>query len=54
MKEKIWQIVDMLYKYREEFSLRDEIGTCSNMEVEIDVTDKSQFFIRSNHVKEWR
>ena len=33
----------MLFKYREAFSLRDEIGTCLNIEVEIDVTDKSQF-----------
>ena len=36
----------MLYKYKEVFSLRDEIGTCPNIEVEIDVTDKSAFFIR--------
>ena len=27
-------------KYREAFSLRDEIGTCVNIEVEIDVTNK--------------
>ena len=38
--------MDMLYKYKEVFSLRDEIGTCSNIEVEIDITDKSPFFIR--------
>ena len=31
----------MLFKYREAFSLRDEIGTCPNNEVEIDITDKS-------------
>ena len=42
----------MLFKYREAFSLRDEIGTCPNIEVEIDVTDKSPFFIRPYHVKE--
>ena len=42
----------MLYKYREAFSLRDEIGTCPNIEVEIDVTDKSPFFIRPYHVRE--
>ena len=42
----------MLYKYKEAFSLRDEIGTCPNIEVEIDVTDKSPFFIRPYHVKE--
>ena len=33
-------------------SLRDEIGTCPNIEVEIDVADKSPFFIRPYHVKE--
>ena len=42
----------MLYKYKEAFSLRDEIGTCPNIEVEIDVTDKSPFFIRPYHAKE--
>ena len=46
------QVMDMLYKYKDVFSLRDEIGTCSNIEVEIDVTDKSPFFIRPYHVKE--
>ena len=45
------QVKDMLYKYKEVFSLRDEIGTCQNIEVEIDVTDKSIFFIRPYHVK---
>ena len=44
--------MDTLSKYREAFSLRDEIGTCLNIEVEIDVTDKSPFFIRPYHVRE--
>ena len=44
--------MDMSYRYKEAFSLRDEIGTCPNIEVEIDVTDKSPFFIRPYHVKE--
>ena len=44
--------MDMLFRYREAFSLRDEIGTCLNIEVEIDVTDKSPFFIRPYHVRE--
>ena len=44
--------MDMLYKYKEAFSLRDEIGTCPNIEVEIDVTDKLPFFIRPYHVRE--
>ena len=44
--------MDMLFKYREAFSLRGEICTCPNIEVEIDVTDKSPFFIRPYHVRE--
>ena len=42
----------MLYKYKEAFTLRDEIGTCPNIEVEINVTDRSPVFIRPYHVKE--
>ena len=37
------EVVEMLYKYKEVFSLRDEIGTCPNIEGEIDVMDKSPF-----------
>ena len=44
--------MDMLYKYKDTFSLRDEIVMCPNIEVEKDVTDKSLFFIRPYHVKE--
>ena len=51
-KEEKIKIMDMLFKYREAFSLRDEIGTCLNIEVEIHVTDKSPFFIRPYHVRE--
>ena len=39
-------------KYKDAFSLRDAIGTYPNIEVEIDVMDKSPFFIRPYHVKE--
>ena len=46
------QVMDILYKYKNAFSLRDKIGTCLNIEVEIDVTDKSPFFIRLCYVKE--
>ena len=34
-KEEKLKVIDKLYKYKEAFSLRDEIGTCPNMEVEI-------------------
>ena len=46
------QVMDILYKYKAAFSLRDEICTCPNIEIEIDVTVKSPFFIRLYHVKE--
>ena len=32
--------------------MRHEIGTCPNIEVEIDITDKTAFFIRPFHAKE--
>ena len=51
-KEEKVKVMDTLYEYREAFSHRDEIGTCPNIEVEIDVTDKSPFFIRPYHVRE--
>ena len=49
-KEEKVKVMDMLYRYREAFSLRDEISTCPN--IEIDVTDKSPFFVRPYHVRE--
>ena len=33
----------MIFEYREAFSLRDEIGTCPNIEIDIDVTGKTPF-----------
>ena len=51
-KEEKKEVMDLLYRYKEAFSLRDEIGTCPNIEVEIDVTDKSPYLIRPYHVKE--
>ena len=51
-KKEKEEVMDMLYKYKEAFSLRDEIGTCPSIEVGIDVTDKSLFFIRSYHIRE--
>ena len=49
--EKV-QLRDMIYKYREAFGLRDEIGTCPNIEIDIDVKDKMPFFIRPYQVRE--
>ena len=42
----------LLYKYRETFSLRDEIGLCKNMEVELELKDETPFFIRPFPIKE--
>ena len=46
------QVRDLLCKYKDAFSLRDEIGLCPNIEIEIDITDKSPFFIRPFHASE--
>ena len=37
------EVRSLIYRYKYAFSLRDEIGTCPNIEVEIDVMDKSPF-----------
>ena len=46
------QVMELLYEYKDVFSLRDEIGTCPNIEVNIEVTDSSPFFIQPYSVKE--
>ena len=44
-KEKA-RLMKMLIKYRDVFSLRDEIGECPNLEADIKVIDESPFFVR--------
>ena len=52
-KEEQREVIDMSYRYKEAFSLRDEIGTCPNIEVETNVKSvKSPFLIRPYPVKE--
>ena len=51
-KKERKQVMEMLYEYKDVFSLRDEIGTCPNIEVNIEVTDNSPFFNQPYHVKE--
>ena len=46
------EVRDLLYEYKDAFTLRDEIGMCPYTEVEIDFTDKTPFFIRPFHAKE--
>ena len=42
----------MLIKYRNSFSLRDEIGECPNLEADIKVIDGSPFFVRPFPISE--
>ena len=51
-KQEKKQVRNLIYEYKDAFSLRDEIGTCPNIEVEIDVTDKSPLFIRPLYTRE--
>ena len=51
-EEEKREVMERLYRYKEAFSLRDEIGTCPNIEVGIDMTDKSPFFTRLYHIRE--
>ena len=49
------QKIEFLYlleKYKDAFCLRDEIGLAPQMEVHLDLTDKTPFFIRPFIVKE--
>ena len=50
-KEKT-RLMKMLIKYRNEFSLRDEIGECPNLEADIKVIDDSPFFVRPFPISE--
>ena len=50
-KEKT-RLMKMLIKYRDAFSLRDEIGECLNLEADIKVIDDSPFFVRPFPISE--
>ena len=51
-KQEKREVRNLIYEYKDAFSMGDKIGTCTNIEVEIDVTDKSPFFIRPFHARE--
>ena len=44
-KEKA-KLMKLLIRYRDAFSLRDEIGECPNLEADIKVIGESPFFVR--------
>ena len=46
------EFFDLLEKYKDAFCLRDEIGLAPHMQVHLDLTDKTPFFIRPFTVKE--
>ena len=50
-KEKS-RLIKMLIKYRDAFSLRDEIGECPNLKADIKVIDESPFFVRPFPISE--
>ena len=50
-KEKT-RLMKMFIKYRNAFSLRDEIGECPNLEADIKVIDDSPFFVRPFPISE--
>ena len=43
---------NLIHEYKDVFSLRDEIGMCPNIKVEIDITDRRPFFRRPFHARE--
>ena len=51
-KKQKEQFYKMALKYKDAFSLRDEIGLCPDMEVELELKDKTPFFIRPFPIKE--
>ena len=50
-KEKT-RLMKLLIRYRDAFSLRDEIGECPDLEADIKVIDESPFFVRPFPISE--
>ena len=48
-KKRLYKV---LVKYKDASSLRDEIGLCPNMEIELKLNDETPFFIRPFPIKE--
>ena len=46
MSEEKARLMKLVLKYRDAFSLRDEIGACPNLTADIQVIDESSFFVR--------
>ena len=50
-KSEKQEVRNLIYEYKDAFSLRDEIGTCPNIKIEMDITDSSPFFTRPFHAR---
>ena len=46
------ELMDVIIKHKKAFSLRDEIGECPNIKIDIDVIDDSPFFVRPFPISE--
>ena len=46
------EFIEILKEHRDAFSLRDEIGECPNIRIDIDVIDDSPFFVRPFPISE--
>ena len=46
------ELMEIIMKYKKAFSLRDEIGECPNIKVDIDVIDDTPFFVRPFPISE--
>ena len=45
-------LMEIIKTHKKAFSLRDEIGNCPNIKVDIDVIDESPFFVRPFPISE--
>ena len=46
------ELMEIIVKYKKAFSLRDEIGECPNIKVDIDIIDDTPFFVRPFPISE--
>ena len=51
-EEEKFEFIEILKDHRDAFSLRDEIGECPNIRIDIDVIDDSPFFVRPFPISE--
>ena len=46
------ELMTIIYEHKAVFSLHDEIGQCPNIKIDIEVIDKSPFFVRPFPISE--